>query len=85
MNTSQLEEILKKVNSTKNTFGGVYLSDLLPLKVKRYLQSFVANVDTNEKPGTHLGAFYFIDDQHGEFFDFFQLPPHRYIKYFEDF
>ena len=30
-------------------------------------------------------AFYFIDDQHGEFFDSYELPPHRYTKYFEDF
>ena len=30
-------------------------------------------------------AFYFIDDQHGEFFDSYGLPPHRYTEYFEDF
>ena len=30
-------------------------------------------------------AFYFIDDQHGEFFDSYALPPHSYTKYFEDF
>ena len=30
-------------------------------------------------------AFYFTDDQHGEFFDSYGLPPHRYTKYFEDF
>ena len=53
--------------------------------VKQYPQSFVANVYTSQKPGTHWVAFYFIDDQHGEFFDSYRLPPHRYIKYFEDF
>ena len=53
--------------------------------MKQYPQSFVANVDTSEKPGTHWVAFYFIDDQHGEFFDSYELPPHRYTKYFEDF
>ena len=33
----------------------------------------------------HWVVFYFIDDQHGDFFDSCGLPPHRYIKYFEDF
>ena len=30
-------------------------------------------------------AFYFIDDQHREFLDSYELPPHRYTKYFKDF
>ena len=80
--TSELEEILKKIDCTKNTFGGVCPSDLLLLEVKKYPQSFVANVDTSEKPGTNWVAFYFNDDQHGEFFDSYGLPPHRYTKYF---
>ena len=65
MNTSELEEILKKINCTRNTFVGAYPSDLLPLEVKQYQQSFVANVDTSEKPGFHWVAFFFIDNQHG--------------------
>ena len=70
MNTSALEEILKKKGCTRNTFGCVYPSDLLFLGVKQYPQSFVANVYTSEKPGTrmHCVAFYFIDDQDGEIF-----------------
>ena len=36
MNTSELEEILKKIECSKNTFGGVYPSDLVP------------NLDTSE-------------------------------------
>ena len=76
MNTSELEQVLEKIDCTKNPFGGVYPSDLLPLEVKQYPQSFVANVDTSE---------YFIDNQHGELFDSHRLPPHRYTKYFEDF
>ena len=85
MNTSELEEILKKINCTKNTFDGVHPGDLVPLKVKQYPQSFVANVDTSQKPESHWVAFYFTDDQHGEFFDSYGLPSHRYTKYFEDF
>ena len=81
MDTSELAEILKKIDCTKNTFGEVYPSALLPLEVKQFPQSFVANVDTNEKPGPHWVAFYFIDVQHGEFFDSYGLPPHRYTKY----
>ena len=71
INTPELEELLKKIDCSKYTFGGVYPSDLLPLEVKRYPQFFVANVDTSEKPETHWVAFYFTDDQHGEFFDFY--------------
>ena len=56
MNTSELEEILKKIDCTKNTSGGVYPSDLLPLEVKQYPQSLAANVDTSEKPGTQFGG-----------------------------
>ena len=56
MNTSELEKILKKKNCTNNTFGGVYPRDLLPLEVKQCPQSFVANVDTSEKPGFHWMA-----------------------------
>ena len=52
MNTSELEEIPKKIECTKNTFGGVYPSHLLPFEMKQYPQSFVANVDTSEEPGT---------------------------------
>ena len=85
MNTSELEGTLKKIDCNNNTSGGVYPSDLLPLEVKQYPQPFVANVDINAKPGTHWVAFYFIDNQHGEFFDSYGLPPHRYTKYFENF
>ena len=85
MNASEFEEIPKKIDCTKNIFGSVYSSDLLPLEVKQYPQFFVANADNSEKPGTHWVAFYFIDDQHGEFFDSYGLPPHRYTKYFKDF
>ena len=74
MNTFELEEILKEIDCTKNTFG-VYLSDLLCLEMKQYPQSFVANVDISKNPGTHWVAFYFIDDKHGEFFDSYGLPP----------
>ena len=77
MDTSDIEEILKKIDRTKNTFGGVYPSHLLPLKVKQHAQSFVANVDTSKK--TKI-SFYFTDDQHGKSFDSYGLPAHRYTK-----
>ena len=78
MNTAELEEILKKLIVQKSTCGRVYPSDVLPLEVKQYPQSFAANVDSSEKPGTLWVAFYFIDDQRGEFFDSYGLPLHRY-------
>ena len=57
MNTLELEEVLKKINCTKNKFGAVYPSDLLPLEVKQYPQFFAANFDTSEKSGFHWVAF----------------------------
>ena len=57
MNTCGLEEILKKMDCFKNTFGGVYASDLFPLEVKQYPQFFVGNVDTSEKPRTQWWHF----------------------------
>ena len=35
--TSELEEILKKIDCTKNGFDGAYTSDLLPLEVNNIL------------------------------------------------
>ena len=51
MNTSELEEILKKIDCTKNTFDGVNRSDLLTLEVKQYSQSLVENVENVEWRG----------------------------------
>ena len=51
MNTSELEEILKKIDCTKNTFDGVNRSDLLTLEVKQYSQSLVENVENVEWGG----------------------------------
>ena len=59
MNTSELEEILKKIDCTKNTFGGVYSSDSLPLEVNQYPQSFVENVDISEETRKSLGGILF--------------------------
>ena len=86
MNTSEFEEIPKKIDCTKNTLVVFIQVTCYPcMEVKQYPQSFVANVDTSEKPGTYWVAFYFMDDQHGEFFDSYGLPPQKYTKYFEDF
>ena len=84
MNTSELEEILKKIDCTKDTFGGVYPSDLLHLEMKQYPQSFVEMLTPVKKAETHWVAFYFIDGQYGEFIDSYGLLPHKYTKYFED-
>ena len=87
MNISELEEILKKINCTRNTFDGMYPSDLLPLEVKQYPRSFVGNVDISEKPGSHwdlieisLGSHWDLIGWHvillmisGEFFDSYGL------------
>ena len=69
MNTRQITKVLEKDPVTKLYFQGVFPSDQLPSSILRYPAVLVANVDPHEKPGSHWCAFYFTQDQKGEFFD----------------
>ena len=75
MNSTQLANIMKKDNYTRAVFQRVYPSDKLPAWVSSFPALFVANVDTSDKPGSHWVAFHFTEDQKGEFFDSYGLPP----------
>ena len=85
MNSIQLPHILSKDKYSRGVFQGVYPSDKLPTSVSSYPALFIANVDTNEKPGSHWVPFYFTKDREGEFFDSYGLPPRNYTGTFTRF
>lgn len=85
MNTRQITKVLEKDPVTKLYFQGVFPSDQLPSSILRYPAVLVANVDPHEKPGSHWCAFYFTQDQKGEFFDSYGLKPEDYVCTFNDF
>ena len=85
MDTVQLTLILRKDRYTRGVFQGVYPSDKLPTSALSYPALFIANVDTNGKPGSHWIAFYFTEGKEGEFFDSYGLPPSSYTGTFTTF
>lgn len=85
MNTRQIVAVLKRDPITKPIFQGVFPSDQLPNKIKRYPAAFVANVDPKGRPGSHWCAFYFTQDEMGELFDFYGLKPQDYSQHFLQF
>ena len=82
MNTRQIAAVLKRDPITKPIFQGVFPSDQLPNKIKRYPAAFVANVDPKGRPGSHWCAFYFTQEEEGEFFDSYGLKPQAYSQHF---
>ena len=70
---------------TRGVFQGVYPSDKLPASVSQFPALLIANVDTNDKPGSHWVAFYFTKEQEGEFFDSYGSPPSKYSGTFTTF
>ena len=78
MDTIQLIVILRKDKFTRGVFQGVYPSDKLPASVSQNPALYIANVDTSDKPGSHLVAFNFTKEQEGEFFDSYGAPPSKY-------
>jgi len=85
MNARQIAAVLRKDPKTKAYFQGVYPSDQLPIKIAHYPAAFVANVDPKGRPGSHWCAFYFTQDQQGEFFDSYGFKPEYYTKAFQEF
>lgn len=85
MNTRQIIAVLQADPLTRSQFQGVFPSDSLPNQIQRYPAAFVANVDPQGEPGSHWCAFYFTQDQKGEFFDSYGLKPDDYSQAFQDF
>lgn len=85
MNTQQITRVLQSDRTTRPYFRGVFPSDKLPESIQRFPAAFVANVDPEGKPGSHWCAFYFNNEQDGEFFDSYGLKPGDYNSYFQAF
>ena len=85
MNTKQIAVVLHHLPYTRNTFQGVFASDRLPTHIEHYPAAFVANVDPHDRPGSHWCAFYFTEEQHGEFFDSYGHKPEDYSLNFKQF
>lgn len=89
MNSTQLHRILSTNVHTQKNFLGVFASDQLPIRIRRYPVCFIANVDPASEHGSHWLAFYLYSSQHLEFFDsfgrapsYFQGPIWNYIRRF---
>jgi len=75
MDTHQLRRILSRCPC----FLGVYASDKLPTRIRKYPSCFVANVDPSTLAGSHWVAFYITSPTKLEFFDSYGHAP----EYFE--
>ena len=64
----------------ENLFLGCYARDELPESVPRP-SCLIANTDTSDGGGEHWVAFYFTEDDVGEFFCSYGLPPTEYGEF----
>lgn len=78
MNTDQIHRVLSSNEHTRNAFLGVFASNELPTKIRRYPTCFIANVDRSSEPGSHWLAFYLSSPDHLEFFDSFGHGPYDF-------
>lgn len=60
MNSSQINQLMKRHPQTRGIFDGVYAADTLPFK-PRYRKpcAYIVNTDPISKPGRHWVALYF--------------------------
>ncbi len=73
MNTSEIQNILRRNNASKLNFGGVYALNELPKIAKN--KAYIINLDKSYENGSHWVAIYFDKNGRGEYFDSFGLPP----------
>ena len=80
MDSSVIDKVLKR-NCT--IYRGIYASDELPDITHSSLPMvIVANTDPADRPGRHWICMYFDEEDHGEFFDSFGMPPQRTFERF---
>ena len=74
MNTSELFEMLRRRCGC--LYYAVKASDQLPKRMlKRRPAVMICNVDERHKPGSHWICIYIDENNFGEYFDSFGLPP----------
>lgn len=74
MNSIQLDEILKRNQSTSSIFIGVFARDELP-SISNYPCCFILNTAKRSDPGQHWIAFYFDSNKNCNFFDSYGNHP----------
>ena len=85
MDTKAILHIVQSSSKLKDVFIGVFPSDRLPKKIKKYPIALIVNVDDHTQPGSHWLAV-FIDRYHcGEFFDSYARHPSMYNEKFVKF
>ena len=83
MNSRQLHWILSGDKFTKLSFKGVYAIDEMKLiEIVSYPSSFVINLNSSYKPGSHWVAVYFDRNGVGEYFDSFVCYPPYGVDHF---
>ena len=85
MDTVQLERALYAEPTCRDKFKGVYASDRLPQRIKDYPCCYIANVDRSGQKGSHWCAFFFDQEENGQFFDSYGNPPEFYTSRFNTF
>ena len=75
MNTLQLTSLARSCPSTNRFFRGVFASDTLPI-TPHPQSTYICNLDSSDKPGTHWIAFFVPkdDDEPVEYFDSYGFP-----------
>ena len=83
MNSTQLRWTLSGDKFMKLSFKGVYAIDEMKLiKTVSYPSSFVIDLDSSYKPGSHLVAVYFDRNGIGEYFESFARYPPQEADHF---
>lgn len=81
MNTITLCRLACSDERIRNTFAGVFASDMLP-KFRRHFSSFIVNLDPHTLSGSHWIAIFFHNNT-AYYFDSYGLPPsNRKILHF---
>jgi hypothetical protein len=81
MNADQIEGALER-EMGENMFLGCFARDELPEFVPRP-SCLIANTDLAGDGGKHWVAFYFTDDDKGEFFCSYGSPPFEYEEFYK--
>jgi hypothetical protein len=78
MNTRQISSLLQSNPITRQSFVGVFPSDLLP-KTPRKVKpcSYIANTQKHNQSGEHWVCFHFPQEGPAEFFDSYGFPPQQ--------
>ena len=75
MNTVQLTSLARSCPTTMRYFRGVYASDTIPSLHHIENSTYICNLDTSDKPGSHWVSFYVppLDTEPIEYFDSYGL------------